>query len=389
MGAGNVSGWLCPRCSAAWGPHIDECRRCSVTSAPTGPPEAHQATLTTLLAEFIAALPTLVAAKRLKQSTADLYTRQARVLVGVVLTFPDGSERAFGDLAWHELDKTIADLYRAARSKMPGKKAGTTVKGNTVNRDLVCVIAALTYHCNNGRKLPSNPLHKCYMENERQFRRRTRMTLEEWTKFLSYGHPLLQDVGFVRFRALGMRPAEAWLLRKTELDPSTKTIKLGDRDGCKTGPREIPVPDDAWLIIEKHAEYSRGPYVFVDPADPARMEPVSEYKRCRWVRRCREDSGMVGYAGEELTDYVARHSSINEAVETIPIDDVSDGAGTSIATLQATYLHQNPASIERTRQKLNSQVTKPEPSPPSERVAAKQAPRWLSTVTQIKSGGRT
>lgn len=296
-------------------------------------------------------LPNLISRrtqKPLEPSTVELYERHTKQILLTRIVLGDGTRVRLGSLRWDELSPRTCDQFRSARTARGDR-------GNYINRILTSLNACLSWHIDQGAKLGRNPLHGARMADERQFRRRTRLTFEDWTRFLSYGPPILQDIGLVAFRAFGMRPAEAALLRKREIDESRRAIVLSERPGCKTGPRAIPVPDDAWAVIVRRMAESRGEYVFVDPRDPKASRPVSLWTIRHWMRRCREESGMTGARGERITPYVARHSGINDALtRQVQIGHVAEVAGAEVKTIEENYLTMSEEDHEAMRRALNS-----------------------------------
>lgn len=363
-----AASWKCSACNTLWAPHVDACRICSGKGGAK--PLDETPLVDTLIEEWTNALGGLVAAKKLKASTADLYRRQAFVVVYVEIAMADGTHRRVGSLRWGEIDRSFCDRYRAARSQMPGRYGGN-VRDNTINRDLTALTACLTWHVTDGpHRLPHNPLHGVRKPSERQFRRKTRLSMDTWMQVASFGPPILQDVALVAYRCIGMRPREAWELRKDELDHAAKEIHLRDRPGAKTGPRIILTTDDAWDVIVRRARESRGPYVFVDPRDAKRMRPVCQSTRQDWMRkarnRARDEAGITGEAGENIVFYSGRHGGLNDAADKMPIDDVAAHGGASLKTLETNYLKTNAASRQRSREMLNAAATgAPAPPPPS------------------------
>ena len=258
-----------------------------------------------------------------------------RHLLETVLPAPDGTRIPLGQFRVSWLSrKTCAD-YRKVREAMPNGRGGL-VCGRTVNRELTNLQSCLTWHVDE-EHLEQNPI--AGFKRVPDVRRKTVMRWETLQAFIAHGPPIYQDLAIVAFRAFGMRRGEVLGLLKSELDRDRHEIHLGvHRDKRRRG-RIIPVPADAWAIIERHAAESRGEYVFVRPNDPTRTLPIPTSTFDGWTKQCRERSKMQGVAGEPLVFHLTRHGGLNEPLtKGVGIRDVSRAGGVSISTLDHHYL---------------------------------------------------
>lgn len=232
----------------------------------------------------------------------------------------DGRELTLLELRWNELSPHVARLYRNLRTLEPSGRKDRDgnpahVKDSTANRELTVLQAMLTYHRDERRSIPYNPLDDFERINEEGNARQTALTPEQMETFLAHAHPMYQDVVRVAYRCMGLRKGEAQRLRKTEVDWEARTIHLpADRNKNRRA-RHIPFPEDVARILQRHSDVSRGPYVFVDPKDPQRLRPVHDSAMWYWLNQARKRSGMTGFDGEPIVTHTVRHSAATTAVE--------------------------------------------------------------------------
>lgn len=288
------------------------------------------------------------------------YHRKA--LLNTLVTH-NGKEVPMGDIPWNEMHKGTCALYRMARLSQG-------VQGNSVNNELTTAQMMFSYFVNEpdeSRRLCTyDPIAGWKRDDIRKYRRRTRMSWAELREWLSHGHPMFQDMVWFAARCVGMRNTEFRTLEKVELaKDGTKRLHLHGWRNKNGEPRTVPVPDDAWEIVQRYAKASRGPYVFTSPSDPKRVKPVPQGTFWSWLDKCRKRAGKTGVGGERLVVHHARHAGLNEALTAgaNPIH-VSAAGGLSLGQLEETYLHFNAADQERMLSQLNS-IILPDDEPTS------------------------
>ena len=286
-------------------------------------------------------LPALQASGELSQARVTLYRYVKRIILLTRVDMPDGRKRVrLGSLFHDELNATVAWAWRVALRKQR-TRFGVGHKDNSINTYTVALQSCLTWHIEHGRVLGGkNPLARVEMVSEKPFRRRSSQTLEEWMALLSHTPPVIQAIGEVQFRT-NMRPTETRLLLKSEWFPDEMLIRLSERTGCKTGARDVVVTPATAAILNWHAAYSRGPYIFVDPRDPQMSKPLPNDYYARHVRAARPKVKIKGAI--KIVPYLARHAGINQAIKAaakrgISLAHVAAHSGNSVVTIEANYL---------------------------------------------------
>lgn len=388
-----AEGWLCPGCRRAYGPHVDECKRCEpgAAGAGVGPGRVVQEKpLTPTIAELWAQWWDLVGKKRPSRKTN---AAQARVLARLKVELEDGRKLTLFELPWDQLSPHVARLYRTARTaETTGRKDRdgnpAHVNDSTVNRELGTASSMLSWHRDITKRVAYNPMESFERTSEEGGIRQTSLTPEQVESFLADAHPMYQDIFRVAYRSVGMRKAEVQKLRKTEIDWDARVINLPSARNKNRRPRQIPFPDDVERILRRHAELSRGPYVFVSPRDPKRLAPVTDSAMWYWLNQARKRSGMVGFDGEPIVTHTARHSGVQALVEAgAPERFVRAAAGMSPKIFERyTKFQRSQQDILRGFQ--NRAVAEPTPitaelddgrRPPAS--SARQAPRLVKSET--------
>jgi len=271
----------------------------------------------------------------------------------------DGEAVTFADLRCDQVTAGHAEHYRAARSKVVSR-FGRLVKGNSINNELTTLQMMLTWHVRHGT-IPRNPLDGWKRENEDKYTRRTYLNEDDFFRLIAHGIPTYQDIMFVAYRCM-LRNAEVRLLRKDgEIDWSNRVIHL---DGARTKsrrPREVPIPADAFDVLDRHARASRGSTVFVHPQDPARRRPVTHASFWRWHDNARKASGLVGVGGEVIVIHHTRHAGVTNALEVLPAPQVAKYAGLSLRVLDKTYSKFSRVQQEKFREALDAIAPKRTP----------------------------
>lgn len=293
-----------------------------------------------------------------------------------------GETRPMGDFRWSELCPAVANGYKVSRTTKPRtsklKDGSLTlkkpVKANTVNREINVIRSCFSWHRVNGRKLSGDPFDGWQHEDERQFKRQTELTEEQFTRFISHGHPLMQDIAVVNAYSYGLRPGEGLWLKKAWLNKDVKEIWI-QRPKNRI-PRKVPTSAQAWEILVRRAAESRGEYVFVRPNDPTRRLPIPRKTFLNWVVACRrlaaERDGITGVNGERLVAYHWRHFGIN-----LPLQDgeqplyVAEAAGCSEQTMRDNYV--------KYPQRLRTQMHE---------ASTKRAGRMLNMTDELRDGQR-
>lgn len=352
-------GWKCPVCGRAWAPHVDQCRTCEPSTDRVVQHAAPEPTVSDLWGQWFE-----LVAKRMPSRKA--FAAQAGPLRRVLVTLEDGRQASLFTLPWKELSPHVASLYRAARTlEKSGRKDRNGelayISDSTVNRELTALQSMLTWHRDIRRSIAYNPLDGFERSDEGPNARQTSLTPEQMEEFLSHGHPMFQDIVRVCYRCLGMRKGEAQYLKKSEVDWEARIIRLPAARTKRRQARSIPYPDDVDRILRRHAELSRGPYVFVRPRDPKRMDPVTDSAMWYWLDQCRRRSGMKGFDNEPIVTHTARHSAVTREMENgTPERLIRAGAGMSPKTFER-YAHVGPAQQEILRGYLNRPVAEPTP----------------------------
>lgn len=287
-----------------------------------------------------------------------------------VLSLDGGKKSTVFDLPWNEVTTHVADLYRAARLAMPSGRKGKDGKpGNvgdgTINRELVSLQSMFGYFRDRKKSIPYSPIDGFNRPSEAASARQTYLTPEQARLFIEAGPPMWQDICTVAYRCAGMRHSEARLLQKSEIDWEAKAINLPSRRNKNRIARVIPFPDDVEIILKRHAEISRGPYVFVSTRDPKRLDPVGPAAMQYWMEKAREKSGVVGFDGESVVVHSLRHAGVTRLVEkNAPESFVKAAAGMSDVTFRRYVKFKRPQQ-EILRGFMNDQDMSVPPSPPS------------------------
>jgi integrase len=308
----------------------------------------------------------------------------------------DGRELTVFELAWKEAGPLVADLYRSARLMVSSGRRGRDgkigkVSDGTVNRELISLQSCFSYHRDRTRKIPYNPIDGFNRPSEEGSARQTYLTPEEAKIFIEAGPPMWQDICTVAYRCAGMRHSEARLLRKSEIEWESKTIRLPSRRNKNGRARVIPFPDDVEPILRRHCEISRGPYVFVSTKDPKRMDPVGGSFMQYWMEKVRETTGLVGVDGENVVVHSLRHAGVTRLVEiNAPEPFIRAAAGMSPNTLKRYTKFQRPQQ-EILRDHMNK-LAPPPPPPltviPGDRKDPRRAPAPapIPAPLQVASG---
>ncbi len=268
---------------------------------------------------------------------------------------PVGNRGAsIAELRVDELNPEVFDSYRATREASPNNRGGT-ISPSTVNREITCLRSCFNYHMKVTRKLKISPTVGVELANEEQYARRGYLTPEQMERFLATAHPVFQDIVWCCYRCVGMRNAESRLLKKAEVDWEARVIRLPAKRTKARTFRVVPFPDDVEVILKRHCENSRGPFVFVNPRDPRREAPVPQHTFQRWLKAARRDSGMHSIDGESLVVHHARHSAVTQLVADGAAESmIKAAAGMSDRTFRR-YAKFSPDQWEQLRQRLNRQ----------------------------------
>jgi integrase len=354
-----ASGWRCD-CGSSWGPHINRCEDCRPgnVSAPTPPAPA-----VPLVSELWITWWKMVGSKLPSRKTA---SAQGNVLRRLKLTLEDGRELTVFDLPWNEVTPLVADLYRNLRTSEPSRRKDRNgepahISGSTVNRELTTLQSMFTYHRDVRRAIAYNPLDGFQHTDETGGTRLTSLTPEEMKTFLSFAHPMFQDLMWTAYRCVGMRKSEVQHLRKSEVDWTARVIHLPAARNKNRRPRTIPFPDDVERILRRHSELSRGPYVFVRPKDPKRVEPVTDSAMWYWLNQARKASGMKGFDDEPIVFHTARHSGVTGVVESGGSESFTMAAAGMTPKTFSRYVKFGPRQQDMLREVLNRAVTEPTP----------------------------
>ena len=323
-------------------------RPAAVPVAPQ-PPAISSVTVRSILSDYL----TTIAPS--KASYAPIRSATKVMCEVEIQTGPD-EQRKFGDLTWGELGPGPCDLYRIARTKMKSIR-GRYVSDTTVNRELNILQSALSALVK-AHKAPHNPIAK--FKRAPSVSRKTNPSRAEWEQFVAYLPPIGRDIAMVAYLT-GMRPGEAAGLLKAELVYKRREIALTDRPGAKTGGRPIAVVAEAWEIIERRAQESRGPFVFVAPWDPTCTKPIRRHNWVTWFQKASKRSGIRGVNGEPLVCYSARHGQITSALRKPGVTpwEVAEHHGTSVQMIEEHYGHFNADERDEFRSKLEEQDTTP------------------------------
>lgn len=279
--------------------------------------------------------------------------------------------RTVFSMAWPDCTPEFGDRYRAKRVTMPNRRKGRdgergTVAHSTVNRELASLQSMFVWHHEVKRSIDRNPLDGVRLVDERQFQRKTYLSPEQAKAFIEAGPPMWQDITFTAYRCVGMRHSEARLLRKSEIDWEAKVINLPSRRNKNRVARPIPFPEDVEKILRLHCEISKGPYVFVSPRDPARVQPVKGGAMQYWMENARKKSGVVGFDGETVVVHHLRHAGVTRLVEAgAPEGFIKAAAGMSDVTFRRYMKFQRPQQ-EILRGFMNKIVAAPAEAPPAE-----------------------
>jgi integrase len=266
---------------------------------------------------------------------------------------PTGAEtsKPLGEWYADELNPEIAKMYIDVR-----EIAG--IARTTSARNLNVLQAALTTYVAL-KKLNVNPVAKWKRPPIR--RRKTSASLPEWREFIAHGPPMFQDIELVQHLCVGMRPGEARLIMKSELNYQRREILIDpERTKTRKDRVAIAVPDEAWAIIEKRAAESRGPYVFVSPSDPTRTQPIPNGTMGTWLWKTQKRSGMKGRGGENLVRYSARHGGINDRIDqNFTPGNVAAMAGVSLDVMERHYMRLSETRSAEMREAMNRQGLTP------------------------------
>jgi len=264
----------------------------------------------------------------------------------------DGRMLLVWEMPWTELTPQFADRWRDVRRTRPNGRGGT-VSDQAINREIGTLQSLLSYHVKVTKKIARNPLDGWTRYDEEPDARQTYLSPEQVARFVGAGCPMFQDIAMVAYRCCGMRPSEARLLRKSEVNWEAGTIELPARRNKNRRPRVIPFPDDAREIIRRHFDNARGEYVFVSPRDPQRVKPVPAGTFQSWLEQARERSGVVGVDGESVVAHSLRHAAATRMVELrVPESFIRSAAGMSAKTL-SRYAKFSRQQQEDLRQVLN------------------------------------
>jgi integrase len=277
-----------------------------------------------------------------------------------------GATKRLGDFCWDELNVDVCARYLKARAADDG------AMGTTATRNLNALQSALTSFVVAGI-IPFNPINGWVRAQTRS--RESAPSRNEWQELVKYGPPMFQDMLTVQHE-LGMRPGEARLLLKVELDYANKEITLTAR--TKNGkPRKIPAAH-VWEIIERRVVESRGQYVFVNPRDPTRTQPVPDTTMTKQMETARNRSGMKGVGGENLVRYSGRHGGITTLIdEGHAPGNVAAVTGTSLEMIDDHYMHLRPDQRKKMQQAMNNRGLTPIDGGQSQRKGPSKAPGKL------------
>lgn len=284
----------------------------------------------------------------------------------------DGRSLLVWELPWTELTPAFADNWRAARSRQPNGRGGM-VSDQAINREITTLQSMLTYHVKITKRLARNPLSGWSRADEEQHARQTFLTPTQVESFITAGHPRWQDMAIVAYRCAGMRLSEVRLLRKSEVNWDLRIIELPARRNKNRKARIIPFPDDVEEILRRHVDSAHGEYVFTNPRDPTRSQPVPAGTMQYWTEGARARSGLVGVDGERVVFHSLRHAGVTELVtEGAPESFVKAAAGMSDRIL-ARYV-----KFSRPQQDALREIM--------ERRSAKKAPPPANTDARRRTG---
>lgn len=361
-----AEGWKCPGCGRSWAPHVEFCRKCDGEGAGSVDSVQNRAP-----APVIAALwdeHFAVAKTKLAEGTQRSRVTYRETFATTKLKYDDGTEGPILELPYDRVTARVAELFRIARESTDNGQGGT-VCGGTVNRELGALSAVLQWHADVKKSIPSNPMKGWGRHDESGDARQTYLTPEQARAFIAAGNPLFQDVATVAYRCAGMRNAEARMLKKSEVDFTGMVINLPSSRNKNGKPRVVPFPSDVAAILRRHADNSRGPYIFVAPADPQRCRPIPQSTFQSWITQARDRSGIVGFDGEKVVLHTLRHCAVTDLLQAkIDQTSVMAVAAMSPRTLQR-YSKFGPVQQENFRKHLEEQL-----EPPAERAGPRRAP---------------
>jgi len=291
---------------------------------------------------------------------------QGRVLARLKVKLDDGRESTLFELPWKACTPLVGSFYRAARTlEKNGRKdrdgSPAHVTDSTVNRELTTLQSMFTYHRDVRGSISHNPLDGFHHTDERGRARQTMLTPEQVDSFLECAHPLFNDICRVAYRCAGMRRGEAQMLRKSEIDWAARVINLPAPRNKNRRPRPIPFPDDVERILRRHADVSRGPYVFVSPRDPKRIKPVTDSAMWYWLNQARKRSGMVGFDSEPIVVHTLRHSGVTALVEQGAKESFIMAAAGMTPKTFSRYVKFGRQQQDDLRKVMNRSVTPPTP----------------------------
>ena len=315
----------------------------SMEPAPAPPP-----TVKELYASFLA--DPLVKRQASYRSRCSYQKR----LVTTLIALPDGTKRAFGDFAWNELSPDTCDRFREASYEIPTQHKKPP-QDNSIDQILGALQSAIRAAITKRDGVVTHdPIAGFWRSDPREFSRKTYLTDDQRALWVGEAHPQFQEMTFVEERCVGMRPGEVRFLRKQEVNWATMTITILPGRVKNRRPSTIPIPKDIIPILKRHMAISRGPYVFVAPADPKRMKPVSASTFGGWSRRARRKAGIVGDGGERIVPYHLRHKGITDALAAggEPAH-VAHAARTSLEQVEKTYSKWKLEQLEQLRAALD------------------------------------
>lgn len=255
-----------------------------------------------------------------KMASRKVRLSESAAMRRVKVTLEDGRRASLFELCWTDLSPHVAGLYRAARTlEKSGRRDRNGelayISDSTVNRELGALQSALSWHRDVRRSITYNPLTGSEYTDESPNARQTALTPEQVDEFLAHAHPMYQDIARVAYRCVGMRKSEVQKLLKSEVDWQQRLIRLPASRNKNRKARTIPYPDDVDRILRRHADLSRGQYVFVSPRDPKRLAPVGDSAMWYWLNQARKRSGMKGFDDEPIVTHTMRHSGVTAMVE--------------------------------------------------------------------------
>lgn len=234
-----------------------------------------------------------------------------KALLNTPFPLDTGEVTSLGETPWNKASRHVANKYRGAREAMPNRRGGL-ISPTTVNRELDTLQSMLNYHLKIKGSIDHNPILGWSRTDEAPYARQTSLTPDQVEKFLEGAHPMFQDIARVAYRCVGMRNSEARLLRKAEVDWDRAVINLPAARNKSRRARVVPIPDDVLPILRRHADVSRGVYVFVMYTDPKRERCIGKTTFHYWLEAARKASGIVGFNGEKIVMHTMRHSAVTE-----------------------------------------------------------------------------